>query len=661
MSADAPALIDDPQPPRVARVAVDTPLAHLDRLFDYTVPDKLAEEAVPGVRVRVPFSGRVLDGWLIEFGQPEPGMKLLPIGRVVSPEQIVTPELYELLRMVADHYAGVWPDVARFAIPPRHGATEKAAQREWPEPKPLPAASVLPGFEGGGGFLEAIASGLGPRAFWQVPAVGGAAGDLLGGVVEAVGAAVASGRGAVVVVPTARELEQALKRLGQAFGNSAVATLSAELGPSSRYRNYLATVRGQARIIVGTRSAVFAPVKDLGLVVVVDDGSDSHSEQKAPYPHTRTVAVLRTVQSGSALLFASHARSAEAQALITRGWMHPIGHPPALTRRLTPPVRIVGDNPSREPTAARLRLPSDAFRFLRERLPQGPVLVQVPRAGHSAGLSCRRCGNRAQCPKCHAPLRMPARGVTACSLCGHQPTRWECDHCHGTEVRATVVGATRTAEELARAFPGVLAVNSSADAIRSEVTDASAIVVATPGAEPVANGGYAGVLLLDTGLMLARADLRVEEESLRRWLNAMALCRPPEEGGTVMAVTASTADGPQHPTLQALVRGDVGGFMERELAERAAVGLPPAAKVVRVGGDPDALTEFLDNDPFEGVDILGPTELRGGPEPEFAALLRVPLERGKDLVTSVKAAAAIRSARKEGGRLYLQVDPEVME
>ncbi|GAB3814782.1 primosomal protein N' [Tessaracoccus terricola] len=656
MSQDAPALIGDPQPPRVARVAVDIPLAHLDRLFDYVVPDDMLEAAVPGARVRVRFSGQLRDGWLVGFGEPEAGMKLSKLHAVISPEPILTPELYDLLRSVADHYAGVWTDVARLAIPPRHSATEKANQREWPDPAQQAAPTVLPRFDGGEGFLGAIASGGSPRAFWQVPATSAAPGDLLGGVVEAVSATVASGRSAIVVVPTARELEQAKARLAAAFGANAVATLSADLGRSARYRNYLATVRGQARIVVGTRSAAFAPVKDLGLVVVVDDGSDSHAELRAPYPHSRTVAVLRTVQSGSALLLASHARSAEAQGFIASGWLHPIAMTPAQSRRVGPPVRIVGDDPAREPTAARLRLPSDAFRFLRDRLPQGPVLVQVPRAGHSASLSCRRCGNQALCGKCSAPLRMRSRGVTSCSLCGHQPARWECRHCHGTELRSTVAGATRTAEELARAFPGVLAVNSSAESIRSEVPDTSAIVVATPGAEPVAPHGYAGVLLLDTGLMLARPDLRVEEESLRRWLNAIALCRGPEEGGTVVAVGTS-----QHPALQALVRGDVGGFMERELAERTDVGLPPSAKVVRVGGDPDALNEFLDNDPFEGVDILGPTELRAGPEPEFAALLRVPLERGRNLVSRVKAAAAIRSARKEGGRLYIQVDPEVME
>ena len=651
-------LIERPVPTRVARVAVDVPLAHLDRLFDYSIPDTLAEAVLPGVRVRVRFSGRLLDGWVVSVGAADPdgGVRLVPVRTVVSTEPLLTGGLYELIRSVADHYAGVWSDVARLAIPPRHAATEKAPQRAWPPPSSAGVPTVLPQFDGGEGFLSALGLGLNPRAFWQVPTVWGGPGDLVGGVIEAVDATLASGRSAVVVLPTARELGWALPRFLAAFGTGSVATLSAELGRSARYRNFLACARGEARVVVGTRSAAFAPLRNPGLVVVVDDGHDAHSELRAPHPHARTVAILRTVQDSTALLLASHGRSAEAQDLLTRGWLRAIALPPARARRVSAPVHVVGDDPSREPTAARLRLPSAAFRFLREHLPLGPVLVQVPRAGQFASLSCRRCGTRAICPACAAPLRMPEAGVIACAFCGRRVPRWDCPACHDAHLRAGTTGAARTAEELARAFPGTLAVNSSGATIRSTVPDASAIVVATPGAEPVAPGGYAGVLLLDTQQMLARADLRVEEESLRRWGNAMSMCRSPEAGGTVMAVGASS-----EPALQALVRADAGGFMERVLADRASAGLPPAVKVVRVGGDPGALAAYLDNVAFEGVDILGPVEVGGGPEPESAVLLRVPLARGRELVGMVKQAAAIRSARKEGGRLYIQVDPEVME
>lgn len=641
---------------QVARVVVDMPLAHLDRLFDYTVPDDLCEEAVPGARVRVRFAGQLRDGWIVGFGESDGTVRLQPLHAIVSSEPIMTPRYHEFLRRVADHYAGVLPDVLRLAVPPRHAGTEKSAARTWPAPSKHEARDVLPRFDGGQGFLDALTEGRSPRAVWLVPSVQDPAWDLTTGLLEATDATLASGRGVIVIVPTARDLAAVLSAFQGAFGKTSVAQLSAELGRSARYRNFLAVSRGAARIVVGTRSAVFAPMEDIGLVAVVDDGNDSHSELRAPYPHSREVAVLRSVTDGCGVLFASHGRSAETQAFLERGWAGELRLPPSETRRVTAPVRVVGDDPSREPTAARLRLPTEAFRFLRAGLAQGPVLVQVPRAGHSAALTCERCRNRALCRKCSGALRTRRRDVPECSLCGLEPARWSCPHCAGTTLRAPIVGATRTAEELARAFPGSVAINSSASRIRSDVPDEAAIVVATPGAEPTAPHGYAGVLLLDTEIMLGRSDLRVVEESLRRWSNAIALARPPAQGGSVLAVGE-----PSHPALQALVRGDLPGLMTRELAERATSGLPPAARVVRVGGDPSAVTDFLDNDEFQGIDIIGPTLVPRGDEEEAVALLRAPLAAGRDLMTRVKHASAVRSARKEGGRLYVHTDPQVME
>ena len=207
--------------------------------------------------------------------------------------------------------------------------------------------------------------------------------------------------------------------------------------------------------------------------------------------------------------------------------------------------------------------------------------------------------------------------------------------------------------ELARAFPGVLAVNSSAKNIRDEIPDEPAIVVATPGAEPSAPSGYAGVMILDTEVTLGRVSHRAAEEAVRRWSNAAAMARRPVDGGSVLLVGSAT-----HPAVQALLRADVAGFATRELADRADAGLTPAVKMARIVGDTEALPEFLDNDDWAGVDILGPTEV--GPE-RWAALLRTPVDQARELTRRVKSAAAIRSARKERGQLSIHIDPESLE
>ena len=650
-------LFDAPAAEQVAKVAVDIPLAHLDRLFDYRSPEKLAQETRPGIRVTVPFAGQVVDGWVVAIGEPKTSGRLAVLRSVTSPEPILTPELFELIRGVADHYAGTWWDVARLAIPPRQAAVEKQPQRPWPSPQVPEEMVILPGFPGGAELLGALEDGGAPRAFWQVPCVASTPGDLVGGVIEAVAATVRAGRGALVLFPTSRGMETAATRLEQCLGQGSVARLNSDLSRAVRYENYLACSRGQARVAVGTQSAAFAPLRDLGLIVVADDGNEGHCFERFPRPNARSVAMIRAVQEGCGLLFASHARSCEAQSLIERRWLRGLALPPREMRLIGPVLKAVPEVQGRNPGGGRLRLPHQAFDHVRAALATGPVLVSVARAGHSSGLRCDRCRERAICPRCGGPLVQPHRDRLQCRLCGHTPVRFECLRCHSNRLRAPIAGSDRTAEELGRAFPGTRVINSSAERIRSGILcDGSAIVVATPGGEPAVPGGYAGALILDVELALSRADLRVAEESLRRWSQVTSLVRPAADGGGVLVIGS-----PEEPAVQALLRQDPGGFAARELADRAAAGLPPAVKAVQVGGDPSAVASFLDNDPFAGAEILGPTLVREEPEPEAMSLLRCPLETGRELARAVKSAAAIRSARKEGGRLFLQVDPMTLE
>lgn len=236
----------------VARVAVDVWLPHLDRLFDYLVPvaDDLA--ARPGVRVRVRFAGRLVDGFVIErCAQSDAGARLQPLNRVVSEEQVLTPDQVRLVRQVAYHYAGTFADVVRLAVPPRHAATEKATPRAWPEPDPeAPISGALAAMPGAAGFLQALEQGEGVRAFWQVPVgVGeGPASGVLGGLADAVVSTLRGGRTALVLVPDVRDVARARQVLGERLGDKAIAELHSGLGPSTRYRNYLAVLRGHARI-----------------------------------------------------------------------------------------------------------------------------------------------------------------------------------------------------------------------------------------------------------------------------------------------------------------------------------------------------------------------------------------------------------------------------
>src|SRR5215469_3551781 len=288
----------------VARVAVDMPLPHLDRLFDYLVPEALASAAVPGCRVRVRFSGRLTGGFLVErAGATEHDGRLAFLERVLSPEPVLTREIAVLARAVADRYGGTLADVLRLAIPPRHAAAEAALPSGTDDSaRVAPADSDSPGswsrYRTGPAFLEALRGGRVPHAVWS--ALPGPAWPAE--IALAVAATVAGGRGAVVIVPDAKDLDLVDSALTAVLGVGAHVSLSAQLGPAERYRRWLTALRRQVSVVAGTRSAAFAPVHRLGLVVIWDDGDDLHAEPRAPYPHARDVLVMRAHRTGAAAL-----------------------------------------------------------------------------------------------------------------------------------------------------------------------------------------------------------------------------------------------------------------------------------------------------------------------------------------------------------------------
>ncbi len=637
----------------VARVAVDISLAHLDRPFDYLVPASLADQAVPGCRVRVRFAGQLVDGYLLERAQTsEHQGRLARLERVISPEPVLTPEIFDLARAVADRYAGSLADVLRLAIPPRHATAEREIPAERAgEATQRPAPESWVRYPAGEAFLAGLADGRPVRAAWSAlpgphwPAE----------IAIAAGTTAAAGRGAVIVVPDARDLD----RVDVALAGINHVCLSADLGPAERYRRWLAVRRGLVPVVAGTRAAMFAPVADLGLVVLWDDGDDLHAEPRAPYPNAREVLALRAHRVGAAALIGGFARTAELTQLVAAGWARPLTGSPDALRQAAPLVRAAPDEAelARDAAAMTARLPSLALRTARLALSGGPVLVQVPRRGYLDAIACDRCRAQARCATCGGPLEISgSHEIPGCRWCGALAADWTCARCGSGRLRALVTGAARTAEELGRAFPGVPVRTSGGPHVLATVPAEPALVIATPGAEPVAPEGYAAALLLDGWALLGRPSLRAAEEALRRWMNAAALVRP---GGPVVVLAEASL-----PAVQALIRWDPVNFSERELAERTELGFPPAVRMASVTGASDAVAEFVGSAGLPAqAEVLGPVPAGSGrPEsgeraPQERALIRIGRDEGLALARALHAAQATRSARKDGASVRVQLDP----
>jgi primosomal protein N' (replication factor Y) len=512
--------------PTVARVLLDTPLPQLDHLFDYRIPQELRSSIVPGVRVRVPLrmAGRIADAYVVETAATSdvPG-ELSAVEALVSEQRVLTREVYAVARAVADRAAGSASDVLRVAIPKRQVRVEKGWRdgRRPAEPEGPPAAVPVTGYSAD---LElTLGDRLAVDALPSLVRVGDAwIGAWALTLAQLAVREVAAGRSAILVLPDYRDQDQVEAALAEIATAAVVVRVDARQSNAERYASFLSALEDRPCIVVGNRSAVYAPVSRLGLLALWNDGDSLFAEPLAPYVHARDAALVRQEQSGCSLVLLSFSRSTATQRLVELGWLRPVAPP----RVRTPTVVLTPDD------AGSPRIPQGAWRAATEALTLGPVLLQVARPGNAA-LEAMRAGT---------PM---------------------------------AADAGRTAHDLARAFPGVPVRISDGERPIERVSDERALIIATRGAEPIADGGYQAVLLLDGQRMLMRESARVAEDCLRWWSAAACLAAP---GAPVHLVSVTGALG------LALATWRQSDFLSRELADRRQLRFPPAVRVATITG-----------------------------------------------------------------------------
>jgi primosomal protein N' (replication factor Y) len=628
----------------VARVLVDSPLPQLDQLFDYRVPERLRAEARAGVRVRVPLrsGGRIANGWLVELVESsEFEGRLSDLEDVVSEVPLLAPEVWSLARAVADRAAGNASDVLRLAVPSRYVRVERSWAAAEPDPGPLPE-SPGPIHGTGAGRLEQglmsgerMWSGADPRPVQLDSGTWVGAWALT--LAQAAAHMLAADRSSLLVVPDYRDQEQLQAALETVVDARRILRTDARQSGGARFRSFLDATGDAARVVIGNRSTVYAPAARLGLIAMWDDGDPLLNEPLSPGVHPRDAALIRKEQSGAALLFSGHSPSVELVRLIEIGWVSEIQG----ARQARPRVIPTEHQASQEPGSA--RIPSAAWRQAQEAARQGPVLVQVARPGNAPLLACDRCREPARCAACGGGLAIPREGgIARCVLCGTTANGWACPTCEGTRLRAVTIGASRTADELGRAFPNTRVVLSDGEKPVLRVGSEPALVVATRGAEPVADGGYRAVLLLDGERMLLRESLRVAEDCLRWWSNAAALVAP---GSPVFLVGVGGA------LATALTTWRQSDWAATELASRRALRFPPAVRVASVTASAANVAKAVAAaTSVPGVDVLGPTPVD---DTLSRALVRFDYAAGARVARELRAEmirVATERRRPVGGR-----------
>ena len=644
---------------RYARVAIESPLPQLDRLFDYRIPEHLSASCLPGVRVLVPFgkSAAPIPGFVIELSDTtEFEGESNAVAEVVSTAPVLPHSSYRLLRAIADRQAGILAEVTKLAIPNRSVRVEKAwlASRDSvSEPSSKDQVSDLASlpkltfagrpsdFRGRNTLLaeprlipvrlqgESVASDIGPGAQLAMQAW---IAHLVAFALEQLSA----GKQALLIVPDFRDQNRLKNSLAQLGLESLVIDFATDQTNSARYGAYLRSLEPTPAIVIGSRAAAFAPLPALGGIAIWDDIDSSLQEPMAPYLHSREVALLRQQQTDCDLLLAGHSRSTEVARLVEIGYLKD------QTANFAPP-KIAATEPG-------LRVDSTSYQLARETFENGgAVLVQVANTGHSTGTYCSQCGERGRCRSCNGPIFIDGKNAPRCRWCSAMNLGLACHECGSTKYRQGMAGSTRTAAELGRSFPGVNIVEATWNHRVESLKAGKRLVVATPGAEPYIEGGYQAVIILDGQQLAARDTLRASEIAVNLWSNAVSLLAP---GGRCVAVGLATSLGKRFALW------DQRGLAADELAGRRELSFPPALRMASVSGPRELVDQLVANLadalPKQGsLEILGPLlqneAMANSKNPALAApvwryLIRFEYGIGELLAKELKARAMIVNA-----------------
>lgn len=648
----------------IARLAVEVEPFHLDRPFDYRIPDEWVGTVRPGMRVQVGFAGRsrralVLD--VVDRTDVEPS-RLRDVKKLLGEHVWATPDEVEVFRWAADRFAGPLGDVVRHALPSRTIDVERrAVAAGWLAEDPVQWAVPTIGSRAaptGSEVAEGWAAGYGDRgaALWS--AVDGGAGshywrplpdaDVGARLAELVLLARAGGRGALVLVPDPVSAVADAVVAAAAEAGEEVVDLRGGLSPRRQYGEWLKARAGVARIVVGERGAVFTPVAGLGLTVVVDEANPAFKERRSPRHHVREVALERARRTGGVGLLVGTVPSAPAWRLLADRRVDTVIGERARERRAAPQVKVAD-----EEATTRTVLASDSVRAIRDAVKRGRhAVVLSTRRGEGRVLVCTSCRERVACPDCDGSTQ-PAGSRLGCLLCGWAGIR-RCRSCGGRELQPLAAGTGRLADEVRRNVDVPVAVLEGY--APDGVPPAPSVLVVTRGAVLDHPPGPVGaVVLADLDSLVRRPTLDAAEDALRlgmqvaRW----AVAEPAEAAGasrrTDAPVLLQTRE-PDHPVVRALQSWDPGGFWTTEASVRRLLRFPPVATAIALDAPAklDLRTHLGEVLP-PSDDLLGPI---GTGERRRWML------KADDRRATLRALAPVRAELSQSGHdLRVDVDP----
>ena len=571
-------------------VAVPVPLR---RTFTYRVPVAYGAGIALGARVRVPFGRRSVKGTVVEWPAAEPGagVEVKDLDEPLPASPSLDAHLLELTRFIADYYLCSWGEAIEAALPPDPPAA-KRARPPAPQPAPpaLPAAVPRP-TEAQSKVLATLLPAVAARAFAPFLLWGATGSGKTEVYLRAAEAAIAAGRGVLYLVPEIGLTPLLVSRIEARFPGQ-VATLHSAVPPRLRRAAWEDVRDGKKRFVIGARSAVFAPLPDVGLIVVDEEHDPSYKQEDAPRYNGRDVAVVRARLASVPVVLGSATPSLESFHHASRGRYALLALGGRVENRPLPEVRLVDMREEFKTAGAVTPLSSALVAELSACLARGEqALILRNRRGWAAAILCPACGRRLTCRHCSLALTWHKRARRLrCHACGsEQPLPEACPACGGVELRELGEGTERIEDEIAKVFPSARIARMDRDTVRQRGAHESLLrrfddgeIDVLVGTQMIAKGHdfprvtLVGVLAADHALGLP--DFRAGERAFQLLTQVAGRAGRGERIGRVIA----QAFDPGHPVLLHAARQDYEAFFASEIRYRRALRYPPLAALVQI-------------------------------------------------------------------------------
>lgn len=574
-------------PQHFLRIALPTPLR---RLFDYLPPPDIdVQKCKPGVRVIVPFQARKLIGILIQVVSETtvPRNKLKTALSVLDEETLLTPDVYELCHFASDYYHHALGEVLISALPMD---LRKGKPIVLPQPQPPTAAipdlaelkhANLASLNLNSAQAEAVHKICANLHSFQTYLLDGVTGsgktEVYLRVIEEV---LASGRQILMLVPEISLTPQTIARFSERFRGK-VAALHSGLTSKERIRSWFAARSGEADIVIGTRSALFSPFANLGLIIVDEEHDSSFKQQERFRYHARDLAIMRAKHHHIPVILGSATPSLESILNVKRTRFISLALPERAGNAVLPCYQIIDLRTAKMEQGLSRALLDNVRAHLNA---NNQVMLFLNRRGYAPVLYCTQCRWIVECERCDARLvyhRSPP--ALKCHYCdAHLPVPTHCARCNEKTMVPVGIGTERLQETLEKYFPDIPILRLDRDNLRKRGAmqaifariheEPKAILLGT---QMLAKGHHfprvtlVGIIDADNGLM--SADFRAIEQMGQLIVQVSGRAGRADKPGTVMLQTRN----PHHPLLQTLLNEGYGAFAENILQERQMLAFPP--------------------------------------------------------------------------------------